>query len=483
MEEGRKGLSDDVRQAIEENIDLWVGSAAAFARELNSIYPDRSLSSWNTAIWRYKKFYSIEDRPEQPVEEGGEDYVFEQAYFYSPEKDCYITFLRTAGQNIMVPGDTHREMKEAYSNMVGDAASMNQIARRFNIPRNWFDEYKRIHGWTHDMDPFTDEEVLERDPEELVNDMLLRNRRILHQKFENQKWASIEKDAAKYRELEYILLDDFRKMVAQQKQAQPTRLIINESKAPYALVVSATDFHWGKYGWEDETGEGYSFEEAKLRLLEKTEELIMRLPGRPEKIILATGSDWFHIDNDLGQTTKGTQQDMAGSPAQILMSGCELAKEHIELLRQVAPVEVFFMAGNHDRHSTLALMMYLSASFENTEDVTVEVCPKIRQYTQYGNTIVGFTHGDTKALKNLHEIMAVECRELWGQTEHRVWFHGHFHHRKSEERSGSIIIQLPSLAGEDRYHHRHGYVGNQAGLAAHFIDYEKGLIGSLFAPV
>ena len=65
----------------------------------------------------------------------------------------------------------------------------------------------------------------------------------------------------------------------------------------------------------------------------KTEELINRLPYSPEKIYLATGSDWFHVDNHQGATTKGTPQDMSGSPAQILLTGCELAREHIDLLR------------------------------------------------------------------------------------------------------------------------------------------------------
>jgi hypothetical protein len=46
-----------------------------------------------------------------------------------------------------------------------------------------------------------------------------------------------------------------------------------------------------------------------------------------------------------------------------------------------------------------------------------------------------------------------------------------------------LIIQLPSLAGEDRYHSRNGYVMAKAGLSAYIIDKEEGLIGSLFAPV
>ena len=174
---------------------------------------------------------------------------------------------------------------------------------------------------------------------------------------------------------------------------------------------------------------------------------------------------------------------MCGSPAEILMTGCELAREHIDLLRQVAPVRVTFMAGNHDRHSAVALMMYLSAYYKDTDDITVISSPKTRQYLTYGSTLLGFTHGDKVRADKLGPIMSSEAREDWGLNPHHVWFHGHLHHQTLVERDGCTIIQLPSLAGHDRYHYRGGYTINNPGLAAHIIDKEHGLVGSLFAIV
>ena len=207
------------------------------------------------------------------------------------------------------------------------------------------------------------------------------------------------------------------------------------------------------------------------------------MPGRPDKIILSTGSDWFHVDNDAGTTTRGTPQDYCGSPAQILITGCQLARVHIDVLRQVAPVEVVFMAGNHDRHSALALMLYLSAAYEDVDDVDVRLDPKPRHYTRYGNTLLGFTHGDKIAKNKLPTLMSKEQRVLWGQTESHIWFTGHLHHQAIHELEGGLVVQLPSLAGHDRYHFREGYTCAKAGLAAHIIDKKLGLIGSLFSPV
>ena len=51
------------------------------------------------------------------------------------------------------------------------------------------------------------------------------------------------------------------------------------------------------------------------------------------------------------------------------------------------------------------------------------------------------------------------------------------------EKAGCTVIQLPSLAGHDRYHARKGYVLARAGICAHIVDKELGLVGNLFSPV
>lgn len=468
-------------ELIEKHYDPSV-SRMENARQFHEKFGLRSVKGWEQAMW---KFHKKNPKPNEDLVQTDFDEAEGMArtnmsYHYDPSQDLYFTYLRVADQIITVEGDKHREMRQAYSNMVGKPASMNEICRRFGIPRAWFDEYRRRHNWTHDMDPFTDEEIESADPEQLVEDLVLMRRKHLHHKFERRRWAEIEKDAEAYRMFEDSVLNEFRMLIHESPQPVE-KLDIEQSDNPYALVISPTDFHWGKHGWVDEVGETYDFDEARHRLFTKTEELVERLPSAPETIILATGSDWFHVDTDHATTTKGTAQDTCGSPAEILMTGCLLAREHIDLLRQVSHVDVVFMPGNHDRMSAIALMMYLSAVYENCEDVTIHRSPKVRHYMRYGNTLMGFIHGD--GAKNLVEMMSNEQRRLWGECPHHVWFHGHLHHQKLTEKGGAMILQLPSLAGHDRYHYRQGYTSSQAGLAAHIIDYDLGLIGSMFAPV
>ena len=461
-------------ELIPEHYDPTI-SILANARALHKINDIRSVKGWEMAIYRWKQSNGKVVKPAEP-----EPKTISTTYYYDKQNDTYITFLDSAGKMISIDGEQHRNMKAAYSDMVGKGATVTEMARRFEMPKAWFDEYRRRHGWNHDMLPYTDEQVMANSTDDLVKDLLEQQKNELHTEFERKKWKKIEKDAERYQNFRYEILDEFKDIISQ-ADLTVTKLEMNDEGHDYSLVVSPTDFHWGKYGWVDEVGEQYDFQEAKKRLMEKTSELISRLPSRPEQIILATGSDWFHVDNDQGTTTRGTPQDMCGSPAEILMTGCQMAREHIDLLRQVAPVKVVFMPGNHDRMSAIALMMYLSAVYENVYDCEVVVSPSTRQYVEYGNNLLGFIHGD--GAKNLVELMSCEKRELWGKCEHHLWFHGHLHHRKLTENKGAMIIQLPSLAGHDRYHARQGYTTSKAGLAAHIIDKEKGLIGSLFAPV
>ena len=138
---------------------------------------------------------------------------------------------------------------------------------------------------------------------------------------------------------------------------------------------------------------------------------------------------------------------------------------------------------NHDRHSSLALMIYLQAVYENSDRVTITDDLKLRQYTTYGNNLLGFTHGDGVRGVDLPSIMSHEARTDWGACEHHTWFHGHLHHIKQTEKAGCMVIQLPSLAGHDKWHYRKGFTLNRAGLMAHLVDKELGVIGNLFAPV
>ena len=474
-------------------------SESEFARFLNELEPTRSVDGWRGAILRWKKAggqisYTVwsggkknpkflKNAPEELKHEYRIELPTIMKTYYDKEKDTYLTYIPQAQNIIIIDGKKHRKMKVDYSD-AGARLTLQQMSVKHELPILWMRDYIQAHAWKHPMSPHTDEELLAKSDDELIYDYLEAKRNAVLERSKRAHFANMAKDANKWRNLDETFYSEF-KMALSKTHLPPTKAkkIKMDEASPYAIVVSPTDLHFGSGSWIDETGNHYDTEEARSRLLNRTENLIRRMPGRPERIFVATGSDWFHIDNEQGTTTKGTPQDMAVSPTQIFMDGCLLAREHIELLRGVCPIEILFMRGNHDRHLALALMMYLNAVYESVDDVTVKLDPKLRQYSVWGNNLIGFTHGDGVKGLDLPALMASEERQNWGSCEHHTWFHGHLHHQQLTEKGGATIIQLPSLVGNDRWHYRKGYVLARPGISAHLLDKELGLIGNLFAPV
>jgi hypothetical protein len=266
----------------------------------------------------------------------------------------------------------------------------------------------------------------------------------------------------------------------------PDRLDLKPAKRPYAAVVGLSDFHWGKYSDAGENWEDFNREIAEKRLFSCTEEVLSRVAqfGAPEKLYVPVGSDFFQIDNHLGQTTKGTVQDMDGNPAEILVSGCELMVKWVNSLRQMAPVELVLMTGNHDRHTGLSLLLYLDAYYRTSIDVTVNRTRTPRVYFCYGQNLIGFIHGDgVNKTKDLAGLMAKEAKEHWA-AEHKTIYTGHLHYEKTETdvSYGVTRRQLPSLSGPDRWHSLHGYVGAPKSLPIYLHDKEKGLVAVIHGP-
>lgn len=144
------------------------GMKTKLSHDLHENYPYRSHKGWEKLLYNYLKYVDGAIQQEtSPIE------YDKTPYHYNKETDTYITFIKCAGENLVISGDMHRAMKSSYSNMTSKGATLNQIAREFNFPRLWFDEYRRKHGWTHDMLPYTDEEVMETDNDELVEDLVL----------------------------------------------------------------------------------------------------------------------------------------------------------------------------------------------------------------------------------------------------------------------------------------------------------------------
>jgi hypothetical protein len=410
------------------------------------------------------------------------NYIHNSSYYYDDAKDLYIVYIKSKPYKFT--GTIIRDMKSRYSNLDGSPESINQICRNFEIPRNIFTQLKSIMGWTHDSEPFTDEEITSRDEDEMVSDALQKRKFSFFQKFTRQEEKMIKDAANNWWAFKGMTLNPLVEKL-QDTLAQPIIPKIKLSTGdPHAVVISPFDLHYGKYAWGGEVLEEYSRQIARDLLIEKTNDLLSDIVKyNVEKIIIPVGSDYFHIDTLSGTTTKGTPQDCDGTYVQIMVEGQKLMIEFVEMLRSVAEVEIILTAGNHDFKLSHVLLQHLGAYYRMCPDVNVIQCHKFRQYFIYGNTLMGFTHGDSTKLSDLPYKMAQEAPELWADAKYKAFFTGHLHHEMVKDFNGVKVFQMPSLSGSDRWHHNHGYEGSTRSLHAYVVHREKGIRSTLMANV
>lgn len=413
-------------------------------------------------------------------------------YYYDAGRDTYVFNLPSKPRHPWaVPGDVVRRVVTAYSND-GDGATWNQVAREMGWRRATVREMLRALGKTHDSLPFTREQLESADSDDaLVDDVVALREERVHVKAERRSWAKTKEMADRWRDLERGVARLLSEMELPEARAMPRwkrdRLRRRGSLEPapaFTLATHATDLHYGKRGWVHQCGEEYDREETRRRLLDATDRLIARTlrNGEPDRVVVAAGGDWFHVDGNTAATSRGTPQDVDGLPLEVWNGGAQLAIDQIERLREpFAVVHVREVPGNHDWWSTFMLFRFLWAYYRNTPDVVVDVGGVDRQYERIGDTILGWTHGDKVRDQNLGRLMSVEAKDHWSDTRHRLFLTGHWHSQRVSEEYGVVVDHLPSLAGTDRWHKAHGYVGNRKALVGYLIDHVEGPVAKLFA--
>lgn len=225
------------------------------------------------------------------------------------------------------------------------------------------------------------------------------------------------------------------------------------------LEVPIVDLHLGKLGSANETGEDYNHDIASELFLKIIYDIKDRVKDLDiEKVIFPIGSDFFNFDTMSGTTQKGTPQSNSLSWNDMFLLGTELLVEGIEILRTIAPVECFYIPGNHDYSTSFYLTNYLYAWYRDAYDVTVDRKSSSRKYIKYGNSLIGFAHGD-KERKRITNIMQVEAKEQWSATKFHEWHLAHLHSEQVAEDGGIITRNLSSVTSSDSWHYQSGYIG------------------------
>lgn len=241
----------------------------------------------------------------------------------------------------------------------------------------------------------------------------------------------------------------------------------SRKKKPFLFVPAIMDPHFGKLCWGRETGwENYDVDEARRLVLAAVADLIEQAQRYPvAQVLFPLGNDYFHVDTGKNQTTAGTPQDVDGRWFRAYRKGREVAMEAIAAFREVAPVRVMIIPGNHDAERSLTLGDALSVAFATQSGIEVDTEPTLRKYHLHGRQLLGFEHGILK-LNRLMGIMQMEAREMWGQARYAEWLRGHLHKKTEvtyvpvDEEHGIRVRGISSLTSPDYWHSSAGYVGS-----------------------
>ena len=262
------------------------------------------------------------------------------------------------------------------------------------------------------------------------------------------------------------------------------------AKSPYLCVLGLFDAHFGKLAWSKEVGEDYDLKIAERIFSEAIAELLgVAAQYKVSRFAFPIGNDFYQIDGPRNTTTAGTIVDTDGRYAKIIEAGEMALIRGVERAAASAPVDVFYLPGNHDKiaswHATRAVRYW----FRNCPHVQVDVEPTTRKYVRHGECLLGFIHGNDVRLKDLPNLMASERRRDWGETRHREWLAGHIHRRTQfetmpvEETRGVVVRTLSALTGTDSWHYDKTFVNCQRAAEAFFYHERHGLVLHATVPV
>jgi hypothetical protein len=304
----------------------------------------------------------------------------------------------------------------------------------------------------------------------------------ISQNFQVKAFLSIKQDAVET----FNAMEVFKQLVAEYKPFPYKKIKYETPREKNLLEINIFDAHIGKLAWSGETGENYDVKIASERFMQAIEGLIRRASGSNfERILFPVGNDFFNSDTILNTTTAGTPVDEDLRWQKTFKIGVKLLIQAIDYLQQYAPVDIMIIPGNHDLTRCFFLGETLSAWYRKCDNILVDNSAVVRKYYRYGKVLIGLTHGNEEKENRLPQLMALERKKDWAETEHHEWHLGHFHKKRAvsyklpiyDEDLGVLIRYMSSISSTDSWHYKKSFVGTNKAAEAYLWNYESGLIG------
>lgn len=229
-----------------------------------------------------------------------------------------------------------------------------------------------------------------------------------------------------------------------------------------ALELLIPDLHAGKRAWGAETQHGdYDTRIAEQTYIRAVNTILNRAQGYEfDEIMLGVGNDLLNSDNFNSTTTKGTYVDSDNRYPKTYKVVRRMLVDTIERLRQIAPVKVKLIPGNHDTLTNFTLGDSLECWFHNYTDVEIDNAPTPYKFYSWGDVFLMLTHGDKGKIDDYPMWMATERPKEFGNSKFREIHMGHTHKTKVDEKFGIRTRTFSALCKPDAWHSENAFVGN-----------------------
>lgn len=239
------------------------------------------------------------------------------------------------------------------------------------------------------------------------------------------------------------------------ENVSPKEIELNLDEVPDSyLLIPLSDFHWGL---------NYADDYAHLK--KEIQDLIIE--GHSEILFVLNG-DFFHVDNFLNTTERGTRVDdvdferATEDAYSFIVDLLHCALEHSPY------VKLSYLPGNHAPSVDYMFTYGLTKLFPQVEiDGTIDHF----KHAWLGEHSIFLHHGDKRRTSTkLLEVIVSKFSSEWGESKSRYLITGHFHHEKSLSNAGVTHYQVSSPSKNTDYEKNNGYITSENGLMVFEFD-------------
>ena len=177
------------------------------------------------------------------------------------------------------------------------------------------------------------------------------------------------------------------------------------------------------------------------------------LKNKPDRLLYANIGDYFNSDGN-NRTTKWTEMHNSMPERESFHMWLEHQINLINQLSSELPTDVIYVPWNHDTNKLQYLSDAVDLYYSKTDDVNIDNSLDPRKYYDWGNTKLGFWHGDKIKDKDILSAFTQETK----LKKNNVYMKWHIHHRLTQLFWNLIVETFWTPAYPSDFEKRLGYV-------------------------